>query len=58
MRTIYYIMAAIVGLFAILSLLGGVESVLAGAIQPLRFLVAVVGLALCYIWIRRARAAK
>jgi hypothetical protein len=57
MKTLFYILAAMVAFFAIWSLVQGVQAYLAGeGFQVVPFGIAVVGMLLAGIWYKRARA--
>jgi hypothetical protein len=57
MKILFYVLAVTVAVFAFLSLIRGIENYLAGnGFEVVQFSVAVVGILLAGIWLKRARA--
>lgn len=57
MKFLFYVLAAAVALFAILSLVRGIEDYLAdGSFALVQFGTAIVGILLAGIWLKRGRA--
>jgi hypothetical protein len=58
MRILFYILAAVAGLFGLLALFRTFEHLLVGdGLQATQLVIGVVGILLAVIWIKRARAA-
>jgi len=57
MKIVFYVLTAIVGAFAFLSLIRGVETYLATSQFDLtQFAIAIIGLLLAGLWLKRARS--
>jgi hypothetical protein len=57
MKTLFYVLAAVVAVFAVWSLVQGIQAYLAGeGFQITPFGIAIVGILLAGIWYKRARA--
>jgi hypothetical protein len=57
MKYVLYFLAAVAGLFGLLSLLRAFELLLTGgAFQAVEFVIGAVGLFLSWLWIKRARS--
>jgi hypothetical protein len=59
MKILFYVLALVAGTFGLISLFRATENALAGGgLDPLQFVIGVVGIFLAALWVMRARAAK
>ena len=59
MRILFYLLAAVAGLFGVLSLFRMIEHLLVGdGLQPAQLTIGAIGILLAVIWVKRARATK
>jgi len=59
MKILFYVMALAAGVFGLLVLVRAVQSVLAGGgFDVVQFAIAIIGIFLATLWVKRAKAAK
>lgn len=59
MKYLLYILAAVAGLFGLISLFRAIEHLLTGGgFQIVQLVIGVVGIFLCWLWVMRARSIK